>query len=190
MGWDELTPVSFLASTVCMYMCTCTDRDLVSWTHPQHGPRTQEKGSHPTVTITHKQRLPTAHVTAMGHAQRVAGRNCSGSVTLDPEDTPVTGGCDHWEPPFTCVACASLTARRSGWLLSASVDVKETSNVQCGLADWKFNAGSRVQLEETQESSSRGSHKPPKHPLLAATRDRAQIYRWTYPAKEIWALRS
>ena len=69
----------------------------------------------------------------MGHAQD-RGTNCSGSVTLDPEDAPVTGGSDFWEPPFTCVACASLTARRSGWLLSASVDVKETSNVQCGLA--------------------------------------------------------
>ena len=46
------------------------------------------------------------------------------------------------------------------------IDVKEASNVQCGsrrleARQFMFNAdaGSRVQLEETRESSSRGSHR-------------------------------
>ena len=68
------------------------------------------------------------------------------------------------------------------------VDVKGTSKVQCGSRRLQFmfnsHAGSRVQLEGTQESSSRAATDAAGS-KLAATRDRAQIYRWTSLSNEM-----
>ena len=55
-----------------------------------------------------------------------------------------------------------------------------------------FNAHASSRVQSGGDSGEQQSRQPqtPEHPILAATRDRARIYRWTSRPKDIQAMRS
>ena len=115
------------------------------------------------------------------------GASCSGIVAVDPEETPSEL---LIRPVRTLFTCPRSNIRDSN-VIRIAVVFKETSNGQCGsrrleARQCMFNAhaGSRVKSgRDSGEQQSRQPQTTPQHPILAATRDQARIYRRTPPPK-------